>query len=342
MAAGILAAVPLAAQQTPPADAQDRVHVVRVGDTLWDLARAYLNDPFLWPEIFRLNTAVVRDPALIYPRERLVLPAGVQARLSVAGSEGRTVFWRDPAAQAVSNRLDIRAAGTADVPALAPGDFYRASLLVPDREMRPIGRIQGVMAPTVVPIERAPQINVYDKIYVRLDQAGARAGDRLHFMRPEREVKPWGRVWQSTGTGTVISVDGAIATVEVDGMYDRVGGADRVFRRDVFSMRAGVAPTAAGAGLDGSVIALLEEHPVQTNEDVVFLDAGRLAGVKEGDEFIAYLPRATTALATIPEEEIGRLQVVRTTPRTATARIMSLKQPALQVGARVRRVARMP
>src|SRR5665647_1527550 len=83
----VVASAPLAAQDsTQSQPAPGGTHTVKKGDTLWDIAHQYLNDPFLWPEIYRINTDVVEDPHWIYPNEVLKLPAN-----SVATDSGTQV-----------------------------------------------------------------------------------------------------------------------------------------------------------------------------------------------------------------------------------------------------------
>ncbi len=75
------ASVPL--QQTPSPQARPlasqpfrtdapRQYTVKSGDTLWDLAQRFLNDPWVWPEIWYDNPQV-RNPHLIFPGDQLVI-----------------------------------------------------------------------------------------------------------------------------------------------------------------------------------------------------------------------------------------------------------------------------
>lgn len=55
---------------------QGRIRVVRQGDCLWLIAERQLGNGERWREIYQLNRRKVRNPRLIYPGQRLVLPPG--------------------------------------------------------------------------------------------------------------------------------------------------------------------------------------------------------------------------------------------------------------------------
>ncbi len=74
-------AVAVVGVYTTTARAQDstlangvRTHTVRAGESLYDIAQAYLGDGDLWPEIIRFNRHLVLDPRWIFPNEILRIP----------------------------------------------------------------------------------------------------------------------------------------------------------------------------------------------------------------------------------------------------------------------------
>ena len=52
---------------------ETKEHKVITGDTLWDITKAELNDPFLWPKVWRENPWLV-NPHLIYPDQMIKIP----------------------------------------------------------------------------------------------------------------------------------------------------------------------------------------------------------------------------------------------------------------------------
>jgi hypothetical protein len=234
---------------------------------------------------------------------------------------------------------------TGELPVLTSGHFYRAGFLALDGEVHPLGRIAERLSPGVTAGDLPPQVQLYDRIYVRLTAAQRiGAGDRLHVHRPGRTIPPYGRIYEPTGIATVEAVEGDVATAVVVQIYELMTVGDLAFPLPAFPVPAGVTPRPVerGEDLEGAILAFQIPGTLPMIEDIAILNLGARSGVREGDEFVAYLPGRRREWGQRPEVDIARFQVVRAGERTSAARVLAIAFPALEPGLAVRRVARMP
>ncbi|MDH5565979.1 MAG: LysM peptidoglycan-binding domain-containing protein [Myxococcales bacterium] len=54
--------------------AEERVHIVQSGETLWHIAATVAGDPGVWPQIYRANRDQIVDPSRLYPGQVLAIP----------------------------------------------------------------------------------------------------------------------------------------------------------------------------------------------------------------------------------------------------------------------------
>jgi hypothetical protein len=174
-------------------------HTVSRGETLWSISQMYFNDPLLWPEIYRLNTAVIEDPHWIYPGEVLNLSEMVNV-----AQGGDTVIARPdttPAAADTVRADTIAAIVPLDTAAIDTIPADTAQLIV-----EPPPPTVAESRETIFDRRRTNQQVVQDvlRAYVHQPYRPLRAGEfyAAGFLS-EQERLPWGRVLGATAVSAI-------------------------------------------------------------------------------------------------------------------------------------------
>jgi hypothetical protein len=314
-----LAPLTLAAQARP------ETHTVRPGDTLWDLAGQYLGDPFLWPEIYRLNTAVVEDPHWIYPGEVLRLAAGADVS-AVPGADTPPPEQGAPEDAAAEEApgpdlaepqvgdLAEEEAGPGDDVDLTPlvGDRRRTTQTGPSIELAlarayrpvrrseffssgflteeqalPFGRVLGTVTPLQIEeLTGRSTAQIFGRVAVTPPAGGKyQVGDTLVAINVEREIEGYGNVVVPTGLLRVLDVSRPENLAEVIASYGPIRDRQRVLPAEKFTDPGNVRPVPISDGVRGTVLGHRDRTPLTGPQDVVFIDKGRNDGVGLGDLF---------------------------------------------------------
>lgn len=342
-----------------PDTTRRQTHVVKPGDTLWDLAHTYLGDPYRWPEIFRLNTGTVANPHWIYPGEVLRLPLAapestaaqpaappVTPPAQAANDESPTVFSSSVRTVTAPTKLAVV---TPPAQTIKFGEYLAAPWVDARGGPRGAGKIlRGADIPGIGGGAARDRLQDYDRVLFSPPAGGV---DSAHTRYLAYTLGPliegFGQIVLPTGILEITrpaapGVAGTAMVVDAFGEV-QVGQLLLPFDSAAALLRGTAEPITDGR--TGKVRWIAGEPVLPTVQHYIVVDLGAASGLNTGDELELYQPmqRPTDpAELASPEETIARAQVLRVTAQGATAVITHQTQPAIHDGMAVRVVSKMP
>jgi hypothetical protein len=345
---------PTVAPASAPAEGEVS-HVVKKGDTLWDIAKAYLKDPFRWPEVFRRNTDVVENPHWIYPGEVIRIPGSevrpeVLARVMTkpapkpASTEfERTVFSTLPAL--VSNRIP----GSGDVlgrerpGAVRVGEVEAAPFVDREGGPRGAGRLAAAYdRPGIAAKASDQRFQLQDPVFVEVPSGRvARVGDRYLVVVGGPAIGEETRLMIPTGIVRVESVEpGQLTLARIVRQFGDIRLDQSLVPVESSIPGATALRVPVSNGGAAHVLWVHNDPVLPTLQSYVVLSREAGNDVAVGDQF-TLIDATVDASNPGPPVPAAVAQVVRVTPYAITALVVDHDQPTVRAGMPARLTARM-
>jgi hypothetical protein len=310
-------------------------HIVERGDTLWDLSKRYLNNPFLWPQIWDKNRYIT-DAHWIYPGDPIILPdislVSDGAGAGGAGAEGMGAEGLGP-----------EGAGEGDAASrlyqISEEETIRCASFISDSEddsLRILGHELGA--------ERM-SFAARDILYLNKgSNAGVRVGDvytahhKTYKVKHPKSTRSIGQKIETTGWLRVLLVSENSATAIVETACLDMHPSDylKPFERVNVPLVRRVPPPNRLTPPTGKASGYIVDHEMDkgaTGEgDLLSIDLGSNDGIAPGNRLTVF--RVTYPTVPTARNVIGELAVLVARDRTALAKVI-YSNDALLIGDQV-------
>ena len=289
------------------------------GDTLWDISKRDLNDPFMWPAIWKENKWIA-NPHWIYPGQMIKIPlyllqkekSGEEAvSKPAAESQEPTAAAQEPAGGEVKKE----AVQIIKQP-LVNRNLLMASGYIADKIPR-VGQVDDLSSEQIV-------TGSEDIVYLTTDHP-AKAGDKFYVINSSERIKhpitgrKIGYVITIKGIVEIVKIKSGETTAKITQSFSEIGKGDRL--DSYYDIES---PIDTGhfrsPDINGMIIATSNNMALQSMLDIIYIDKGCKDGIEAGDMFRTI---AVDAHA-VPN---GVIQVISCRDHTATAIIKSSITP---------------
>jgi hypothetical protein len=263
--------------------APKQVHTVTGGDTLWDLSKQYLGNPWYWPKVWSYNPEI-SNPHWIYPGNHIrFFPSGEEGPSRIeAGPVGES---SSPDAIEVGNEPGVRVSGHIGYRAKGAIRIARPSFMTRG-EVEEAGTIKASAGESLM-------LSYPQTVYVSFPKKDAvKVGDTYPIFRPGPEVihpvtqVQYGHLIQVVGSLRVIRLSEGMATAEISpGTPDEVRRGDRVGppgEQLVLTVAARPNPRLLKGYVIGAMVTYLT---IFGEHQVLMIDQGSGQGVQPGNTF---------------------------------------------------------
>jgi len=260
-------------------------YTVLRGDTLWDIAGQFLEEPWMWPQVWQINPQI-ENPDLIYPGDVIEL---------VYGANGDPVLRLGRSANGAANAVDSNGIRTVK---LSPR-VRREAILSPVPAI-PLDRISSYLSDNTVvdpdTFENAP--------YLLGEREGRTLADRgsevyargqwtdgvitYDIVRPGRELmdpdsgEVLGLEAISVGRATISRYNGTEALMNINSMSQEIRIGDRLIPRNGIQLDSSFMPVPPAFAVDAAIVAIGSGKSIGGVYDTIILNAGSNDGIQVG------------------------------------------------------------